>query len=407
MDKFEFYESIGTDAVRNAVKGCMTPCFIYFNQMIRKRFLDLRECLPQSFHINFAVKANPSLGILKEIAALGVGADVASKGELKSAISSGMSGDIIEFSGPGKTEDEIKAALQHNVSSINAESLSELEMIARISRETNTVAKVGIRINPDPEGLKAGMSMSGDSQFGIKEETVKEALELLRSKSEDILFTGIHVHAGSQILSADAIASNFKNILDLALKIHKLHILRVNKINFGGGWGIKYFPNQKSLDLVRLKQELSFLFQKAEYDEILKDTKLVIEPGRFLVGECGIYVTKVLYRKKGLRKNFLIVDGGMHQHYLLAGGMGQVIRRNFETDVLCKKDQKLKKPEKYDIAGRLCTPQDILAIDFEHDCQITEGDEIAFFNSGAYGYSASPLHFLSHDLPAEIFIPHN
>ena len=178
-------------------------------------------------------------------------------------------------------------------------------------------------------------------------------------------------------------------------------ILPISKINFGGGWGISYFPNQTSLNLKQLADGLKEVFSSAKYSK-LSQMRHIVEPGRFLVGECGLYVTRVLYKKPGVRREFLIVDGGMHHHYLLAGGMGQVIRRNFEIDVVSTYSQANMTPTAYDIAGCLCTPQDMLANDFHSEREIHVGDRIVFFNSGAYGLTASPINFLGHKPPSEI-----
>jgi diaminopimelate decarboxylase len=155
--------------------------------------------------------------------------------------------------------------------------------------------------------------------------------------------------------------------------------------------------------LKQLADGLKDVFSAAKYSQ-LSQIRHIVEPGRFLVGECGLYVTRVLYQKPGVRRQFLIVDGGMHQHYLLAGGMGQVIRRNFEIDVVSTHSQASVTPMAYNIAGCLCTPQDILANDFHYEREIHVGDRIVFFNSGAYGVTASPINFLGHKPPSEIIV---
>ena len=404
MDKVEFYEYLSKDVLKSIVRENTTPCYLYFMKIIEKKLCDLKNCLPPQFKIHYAIKANPNKEIVRRMGELGVGADVASRGELKIALDSGISEDRIELTGPGKTSEEIEYAIKRDICSINTESISELKKIVKICKSINKTAKVGVRINPNAERFDAGLRMSGDSQFGLQEPFLKKALEFIRSNSKVLQFSGIHIHSGSQMLSEDLIINHFRDILDLALRINTYHILKIRKINFGGGWGINYFPNQKRLDLIRLKEGFKKIFKDPKYKNLLEGTKLTVEPGRFLVGECGLYATRVLYCKKGIKKNFAVVDGGMHQHYLLAGGMGQVIRRNFEMDVFYEKDRKSIKLKKYDIVGCLCTPQDILAVNLEWDREIKEGDTILFFNSGAYGFTASPVYFLSHTLPSEIIV---
>lgn len=395
MDKRTFYNTGGQDEVQRLAEAQPTPCYIYFKQLLRKRVSELKGCLPASFQVHYAIKANPNLELLQELSSLGIGADVASLGELVKARGAGMPPNLIEFSGPGKTEEELAEAIKQGISSINAEGLSEVENIARISRRLGIKTNVGLRINPRHAAQSAGLRMSGDTQFGMPSEVAAEALRFIKQQPDTLSFTGIHVHSGSQMLSAAAVVQNFRAILDLALEISRRNILPIGKINFGGGWGIKYFSNQSSLDLKQLGEGLNELFNDRSYAD-LSHVRRIIEPGRFLVGECGLYVTTVLYRKPGVEREFLIVDGGMHQNYLLAGGMGQVIRRNFELDVISRNPKPGRAAVAYDIAGCLCTPQDILATNFQSEREIQEGDRIVFFNAGAYGLTASPTHFLSH-----------
>ncbi len=400
MDKETFYSTVGRDVVKLLADAQPTPCYIYFKRLLRQRVSELKSCLPAAFQVHYAIKANPNPGLLQELSSLGIGADVASLGELVKARASGMPPSLIEFSGPGKTEGELAEAIKQGTASINAEGLSEVESVVRISRRLGIKANVGLRINPRHTTQSAGMRMSGDTQFGMPVELAAETLRFIKKQPETLSFTGIHVHSGSQMLSAAAVLQNFRTILDLALEISRLNILPIGKINFGGGWGIKYFSNQSSLDLKQLGGGLNELFNDHKYS-CLSHARRIVEPGRFLVGECGLYVTTVLYRKPGVEREFLIVDGGMHQNYLLAGGMGQVIRRNFEMDAISRNPAPGRAGAAYDIAGCLCTPQDILATNFHSEREIREGDRIAFFNTGAYGLTASPTHFLSHNPPIE------
>ena len=403
MKKDEFYSIISKDVVAAAVGRAATPSFLYFRQILLLRLADLQKCLPSFFQIYYAVKANPNTSLLRELSALGVGADVASLGELHAAMANGIDPDRIEFSGPGKSEQEIRVAVQRGISSINAESLLELEKITQISCQVGVKARVGLRVNPRRPSGGAGLSMSGDTQFGIPLSDLPEALKLIQGNANTMSFTGLHVHSGSQLLASADIVENFRMILDIAFETVNLGILPVKKINFGGGWGISYFPNQKSLNLKEIAEGLEDLFSNPKYSS-LAQIRYIVEPGRFLVGECGLYVTRVLYKKGGVSKRFLIVDGGMHQHYLLAGGMGQVIRRNFELDIFSIDSHESPSSGTYDIAGCLCTPQDILASNVVYDRDVRVGERIVFFNSGAYGVTASPSKFLGHEPPIEMIV---
>ncbi|MBN1350782.1 hypothetical protein JXJ21_15295 [candidate division KSB1 bacterium] len=231
-------------------------------------------------------------------------------------------------------------------------------------------------------------------------------IHYLKNHESHLHFTGLHAHAGSQVLDAESIAAYMKMALEQANEIYQKWQLPVEKINIGGGWGVNYFPNQKKLNLDHLADILMLILSQQRFRSMLGKTRLIIEPGRYLIAEIGIYAAKVLYRKKNSDREFAIVDGGMHHNYVLAGGMGQVIRRNFEMDILHqKKSLEMQRSRfKITIAGKLCTPQDILAVDYESQAEALPGDIVVFFNCGAYGLTASPNSFLSHNKPGEIFI---
>ena len=209
------------------------------------------------------------------------------------------------------------------------------------------------------------------------------------------------MHLGSQFHESEKLISNFRLILEKADEIANLYKIDLRKINFGGGWGIDVFGNRPALDLPLIKRNLSELITDSKCRAHFENTRFIVEPGRFLVAECGIYAVKVIYRKKGYKREFLVVDGGLHQNFLAAGGIGQVIRRNLQVDVHSKNNIN-SGTKTFTVTGSLCVPDDILASELELDSNSNEGDILLFFNSGAYAFSASPLSFLSHALPNEI-----
>jgi len=404
MTRAEFYSYIDRERLSAEIGRNTTPCYLYFLPMIRRKHEELKNTLPDGFSIHYAVKANPNPSILGIMADLGIGADVASAGELGAALERGIPPEKIEFSGPGKTRAELTAAVKAGIGSINAESVDELGIIAAIAGELGIRTSVGIRINPTAKSGGAGMKMAGDTQFGIPEEDALDAVAFIGSRPGMLRFSGIHVHAGSQLLKAGAIVANFTVILDLALKIEREGRVGIEKLNFGGGWGIGYFPKHGRLDTAAVASGLAELFARPQYARLIDRTGMIIEPGRFLVGESGVYATRVLYYKRCRSKEFAVVDGGMHHHYLLAGGMGQIIRQNFEMDILPAGERKPREPYRLDVAGCLCTPQDLLAAGYEYDREVAAGDCVVFFNSGTYGPSASPAAFLSHERAGEIVV---
>lgn len=401
MFKAEFYGKFPRARLLELLQTQPTPAYFYFRQLIAERIREMKNTVGDWFDLHYAVKANPHPEILQIMAQHQIGADVASQGEMRAALTQGIPAESIEFSGPGKTAAELEAAIRARVGSINIESLAELEVIAGLTRKTGLPANVGIRINPSLEMLKIGLKMAGETQFGVPEAELPAVFQIIHTHQQ-LVFKGIHVHVGSQILDAAVILKNIQVIFEMALQLTQKFDAPVQKINFGGGWGIPYFPTQAPLNLAEMRTALAALFQKMDKN-FLARTRFILEPGRFLVGESGVYVTRVLYVKPTKTRQFIIVEGGLHQNYLIAGGMGQVIRRNFELDFL-PADRPPIAEYKIDIAGQLCTPQDILATNYALDREVRPGDFVVFFNCGAYGFSASPLHFLTHPRPAEIFI---
>jgi diaminopimelate decarboxylase len=403
MRKEDFYKIIPKEDIKKLVKETELPAFIYFKKIVKRKYGELLDCLPGGFEIHYASKANPNQDVLGFIRSLGAGADVASLGELRLATKIGYPIGKIEFTGPGKTIEELSLAIDLGISSINVESISEVKNITDLCRAKEKPANVGVRLNPKVKTSSPAMKMSGDTQFGITEDDLEEAFVLIKNGTKLLNFTGLHMHLGSQFLEAEKIISNFKFILEKASEIISRYKIDVRKINFGGGWGIDIFGNKPPLDLPLIKKSLSDLFTDLKYRALFKGTQFIVEPGRFLVAECGIYAVKILYRKKGYKKEFLVVDGGMHQNYLAAGGIGQVIRRNLQVDVILENHHH-NSVAQYTVVGALCIPDDVLAFELELPSDIQEGDILLFCNCGAYGYSASPLRFLSHPLPKEIII---
>jgi len=403
MRKEEFYKIIPKQDICTIVQGIELPAFVYFKKIVRSKFEELLDSLPGDFEIHYALKANPNRDVLSFIQSLGAGADVASLGELRSATEIGFPIGKIEFTGPGKTIEELSLAIDLGISSINVESISEIRNITDLCQTKGKQANLGIRLNPKAKLSSSGIRMSGDTQFGITEDDLEEAFALIKSGTKLLNFKGLHMHLGSQFLEAEKIISNFKLILEKAYEITSQYKVELKKINFGGGWGVDIFGHKPPLDLLFIKRSLSELFSDVRYKTHFKNTQFIVEPGRFLVAEGGIYGVKILYRKKGYQKEFLVVDGGMHQNYMAAGGIGQVIRRNLQVDVI-PENHGSHSVAKYTVAGALCIPDDVLAVELELRSDINEGDILLFYNCGAYGYSASPLKFLSHSLPKEVMI---
>lgn len=398
-----FYQQIPSTRLRALSRDLEGSAYWYFAPLVARQIARLRECLQGHFQVQYAVKANAFPPLLAFIADQGVGADVSSGGELQAVLEAGFDPAKLSFSGPAKTHAELARAVACGLGAVNVENVAELDTLAALARDQNRAAGIALRLNPARQTLKSGLKMAGDTQFGLSEEDLPAALERLRAHADVLHFQGIHVHAGSQILDAQSVVDNLHGILDLALRFEADSGLSLKKVNCGGGWGIDYFPNQNPLDLPTIQTGLAQLFASETYRDLAQRAELIIEPGRFIAAECGVYASKVLYRKTMRGKTFAIVEGGMHHHYLLAGGMGQVLRRNFALDLLPdpRQPEPTLEPEVMDVAGSLCTPQDVLATSHQAPFPVRPGDTVVFFNSGAYGLSASPVNFLGHPMPGQ------
>ncbi|MFG1609480.1 hypothetical protein [Actinoplanes sp. NPDC049265] len=402
MMRDDFYQAIPGDQVRAIVREAPTPSYLYFDTLIARQIDQVRETVGESFDVHYAAKANSHPDVLRAMASRGLGVDVASAGELRIALECGFAPERISFAGPGKTAAELERAIDCGIASISVESLDELTLVGEIGGRLDRTANVSIRVALEAARSRAGLRMGRNSQFGMAVEELDQAFATARRYAGPIDLVGLHVHSGSQILDSSAVLGNIESLLRLAVRCERQYRVRFRRLNFGGGWGIPYFAEQPELDLPGIRTGISDLLGTPGMRELAARTSLVVEPGRFLVAESGIYVTEVLYRKTVRDRDFVIVDGGMHHNYVLAGGMGQVVRRNFELDVLRMAEPHVPEPEPaqpFDVAGCLCTPQDVLATNVPKELYPRRGDRLVFFNSGAYGLGASPIMFLSHDLP--------
>ncbi len=374
-----------------------TPFYAYDRQLIKQRVAELRAALPASVKLHFAMKANPMPAVVGYMAGLVDGIDVASAGELKVALDAGTDPHEISFAGPGKREAELRQAVAAGIL-INIESFREVELLGAISSELSLPARVAVRVNPDFELKGSGMKMGGGpKQFGVDAEQVPELLALIRKTGLD--FEGFHLFAGSQNLKAESICEAQQKSYELALKLAAQAPSPVRFLNLGGGFGIPYFPGEQVLDLAPIGDNLRMLAKRAEQD--FPQASLVIELGRYLVGEAGIYVTRVIDRKVSRGQVFLVVDGGLNHHLSASGNFGQVIRKNYPAAVGTQMNA--EQTEVASVVGPLCTPLDILA-DKMLMPMANPNDLIVIFQSGAYGASASPQAFLGHPAVVEVLV---
>jgi len=390
---------VGGVSIREIADKFGTPFFAYDASVLDRKWALLRETLPPEFSICYSVKANPNRAILRRFLEKGAGLEIASAGELRQALTAGCPPERILFAGPGKTEAELEAALASGVGEIHVESALEARRISAVARRLGTQARVGLRVNPGAEVQGGAMRMGGKpAPFGVDEESLDEVTDaLLADPAVD--FRGLHIFSGTQILDATVLVNQYRRGLEIARRLAGRLGHPLATLDFGGGLGVPYFATERPLDTHKLREQLQALMAEIEGDRRLAGTRFLVEPGRYLVAEAGIYVARINDIKVSRGKTFYIVDGGMNHHLAASGNLGQVIKRNFPLAVVTRLGA--ESSQTVDVVGPLCTPLDTLARDAM--LALAEvGDLVGIFQSGAYGLTASPLGFLSHATPAEV-----
>jgi diaminopimelate decarboxylase len=387
----------GLPLPRLAERVGRTPFYAYERRQISERVAQLRQALPSAVQLHYAMKANPMPALVQMLAGLVDGIDVASGGELKVALDAGMAPAHISFAGPGKSDAELRCAIAAGAL-LHLESEAEMERAAIIGEQLSLTPRVAVRINPEFELKHAGIKMGGGPrQFGVDEERLPAMLQRLGQLGLD--FIGFHIFSGAQNLSATALceAQMLSVQLGLRLAAHAPGPLRL--LNIGGGFGVPYFPGERALELEPIAAGLERALQLLRHAS--PRTKLVLELGRYLVAEGGIYVCKVLERKQSRGQVILVTDGGLHQHLAASGNFGQVIRKNFPVAIGNRMGAEER--ELASVVGPLCTPLDLLA-DRMPLPRAEPGDLVVVFQSGAYGLTASPTAFLGHPAPLEVLL---
>jgi diaminopimelate decarboxylase len=387
----------GVALTRLAAQVGRTPFYAYDRAAISLRVAELRAALPPGVHLHYAMKANPMPAVVQHLAALVDGIDVASGGELRVALDSGVAPSAVSFAGPGKSDAELSCAVAAGVI-INVESEAELARIVAIGRALGLRPQVALRVNPDFELKSSGMRMGGGPrQFGIDAELMPALLSRLGALPLD--WHGLHIFSGSQNLRAAALQEAHRQTLALALRLAEYAPGPMRLLNIGGGFGIPYFPGEQRLDLAAVGAHLAGLLPAVR--RALPQARVVIELGRYLVGEAGVYVSRVVERKLSRGEVFLVTDGGLHHHLSASGNFGQVIRKNYP--VVIGNRVRGDARETVSVVGPLCTPLDLLA-DRMDLAAAGPGDLVAVLQSGAYGLSASPGGFLSHPAALEVLV---
>src|SRR5215210_4955116 len=377
-----------------------TPFYLYHGETIVERVRRVREAL--GTEVSYSVKANPSLGVCQLIAReKEAGAEVASSGELAVARAAGFEPEDIVFAGPGKTDDELKRVVEEGIFADNVESLGEIERLAQIAGSLGRKIGVGLRINPAAQLMGSQMRMGGTvGQFGIDQAELAEAVEKTLSHPELIL-RGVHVYTATQVFEVEPLLEHCRNIFEVALEAADVAGHALEMIDFGGGFGVPYFEKMAEFDLDGFADGFRDLLSSYRQDPRLAGCRFLFELGRYLVADAGVYVTRAVDVKETRGKTFVVTDGGMNHHLTATGNMGQVFRKAYPLLNLTRMGGVPE--EGVAVAGPCCTPLDM----FGNNIPLAApeaGDLIGVFYSGAYGFSASNLGFLSHPAPAEVLL---
>jgi diaminopimelate decarboxylase len=383
-----------------------TPFYLYNGEMIQERVRRVRAALGGDVEVTYSVKANPNLAVCQLIARERLtGAEVASSGELVVVRAAGFAPEDIVFAGPAKTDEELKMAVDEGIFAVNVESLNEIDRLAAIAEREGKKIGVGLRINPAAQLMGSQMRMGGTvGQFGLDEADVPEAVKRTLAHPEHLILRGIHVYTATQVFDADALIEHCRNIFELALQTADLKGEPLEMIDFGGGFGVPYFEKMEEFDLECFGEGYAHLLAQYRADPRLSGCRFVFELGRYLVADAGVYVTRVVDVKGMKGKNFATTDGGMNHHLTATGNMGQVFRKAYPISNLSRAPESLGEPEEgVAVAGPCCTPLDMFGTNIPIE-EPRVGDLLGVFYSGAYGYSASNLGFLSHPTPAEVLV---
>jgi diaminopimelate decarboxylase len=373
------------------------PFYVYDRRLMTQRMQELRKTLPDGLIIKYAIKANPMPAVVHHMSSLVDGLDVASAGELRVALDTGIRPIDVSFAGPGKMDWELTQAISAGAT-LNLESENEMERAAKIGLSLGIQPHVAVRVNPEFELKSSGVKMGGGPKaFGVDSERVPDMLHRLGEL--DLDFRGFHIYCGSQNLSADSIIEAQNKTIDLAFRLAESAPKAVSILNIGGGFGIPLFPGDSYLELGPIADNLEIRMR--EVADRLPTARVAIELGRYLVGAAGLYVCEVVDRKISRGEVFIITNGGLHQHLAASGNFGQVLRKNFPVVVANRVVGTAR--ETANVVGPLCTPLDILAAHMEM-AVAQPGDLIGVYQSGAYGYTTSPIAFLGHPPPGQILV---
>jgi diaminopimelate decarboxylase len=393
--------AIGGIDCRELARIYGTPFYAYDGDAMQARYRALSDAVSPFARVYYSIKANPRPQIARLFVDCGAGLEIASAGEFAAARAAGCSSDAMLFAGPGKGARELETVLAAGLSELHVESFEEIALAGAIAARLGRSLAVAIRINPGEAAQGGAMRMGGKpAAFGFDEEILAGVVAAIAAQPA-LRLDGIHLFTGTQVLDAGVLLAQWRYGLDLAARLASLTGRPLARIDLGGGLGIPYHAGDPTLDLAAVAAGVPSLMARKNSDPLLRAAEVIIEPGRWLTGPAGAYVMAVRAVKVSRGQRFLVTDGGMHHHLAASGNLGQVIKRDFPIVAASRLGVPPTGPAQ--IVGPLCTPLDTLGRGTAMP-DLAAGDLIAVLQSGAYGLTASPAGFLSHDPPAEILI---
>jgi diaminopimelate decarboxylase len=375
-----------------------TPYFIYFLDDVRARLQAIHQAFDGRFEVSYAVKSNPNPALVAWMRDHVPALDVSSGGELRRALAAGWGGERISFTGPGKRPWELAESVAAGISKLVLESVREAEDLDALAAQAGRIQPVLLRVAPASLPRGFGINMAGKpTQFGVDEEEAPAAVAAIR-KLANLELAGFHAYSGTQCVDAKAVGENFGIFARIFGSLSERFDFSPEALVFGAGFGIPYHGGMNALDLPAVAAAAAPALERLAADPRTAGAHRYLEMGRYLVGEAGLYVTRVTRLKRSRGSEIAICDGGMNHHLGAAGHLGSVIHRNYRIFRVGGAAAGSARP--YELVGPLCTSIDTLGHGVELP-ELHEGDLLGVHCSGAYGLTASPVHFISHEPPRE------
>lgn len=388
------------DLTYEHLRDLKSSAYVYSKSRLLEQIQKLRQGLPEKVKIFYSLKANAHPRILSIFQKATLGADVASSNELEAALKAGFPAEMIEFTGPGKSYETLRTAVENRVRFLVVESVGELHTVEQVASDLHTNISVCLRIHPSYYHSPQGREIRGQSsQFGIDEEKVSLFFDELK-KCSRVSLQGFHIYTQSQILDPSILLKNFTAAYESVVRCAEIGQRPLQTINLGGGFGVDYYEGQQGLHLDPLRKGFEELAEKVADHQLLEKAQVYVETGRFLTAPAGVYIARVQYLKESRGTKIAILDGGFSQNMAVCG-VGQLLRKNYKIKVISQRPSVVS--EKITLAGPSCYSLDILASDVVLPL-LECGDFVVFENCGSYGPSFSPQNFLGLPPAQEIFL---